>query len=296
MGSPLIALLLGSLGGTLPASGPASASALAGAPCVVSRSAYGPRFVLPLELAQGATVGRGSPAPYAASIRLHPTYVLDRTRQIRIAATLGPALTNPDVELLLGGRITKSVFELNAGPVRGIGAHLGLEALYGTSGRALLGAVLIADGGGLFQATVRVEPDVTNGATLLELGLGMQLYEDSVPYHPAAGPTRPVESGYASRVREQMTNDTRAIIGTLRNEDPDACERFLRSARAFVRHPDPRITTIAAFRQALRANGLARLDEDMDPPEPPPPGARESDAVDALYLGLTDGLSTPAER
>jgi hypothetical protein len=288
MGSPLLLMLL-MLGPTEPN------PFLLGNPCQPDRPEYGPAFVLPVELAQGATAGRGSPAPYAASLRFHPTYVLDRKRQIRVAATLGSALVNPDLELLLGGRITTSVFELNAGPLRGIGAHLGLEGLYGTSGRGLLGAVLIADGGGILQVTVRVEPDVTNGATLLELGLGTHLDRGRSPRFTPV-PSTPEAAGYADSVRKRMTLDTRAVVGELRFRSVGDCEAFLQSARAFLQRRDPRPTTVRGFRQALTAHGLGRLETDMAEPPPPPSGVSEAVTVEALYRGLGDGISTPSER
>jgi hypothetical protein len=260
-------------------------------PCASARSPYGPAFLIPVEFAEGVTLGRGSPAPFAASLRLYPTYVLDRRTQLRLAAEIGGALANPAVEVLLGGRVTKSVFELNLGPIRGIGAHLGIEALYGTSGRALLGAMLLADGGGIFQGTLRVEPDVTHGATVLELGLGLQLFSGPTPEPPTVTPTPP--RNYLERVAEKMAIDIKSAIGTARLESVTACREVVSGVRRFVEDRSESVTTVAAFRSALREHGLQQIEADMLDPDPPPPGTSEREVVGALYSGVTDALGTP---
>jgi hypothetical protein len=257
-------------------------------PCAPARSPYGPAFLMPVELAQGVTLGRPSPAPYAASLRLYPTYVVDRRRQVRVAGEIGAALNNPSVEALLGARVTKSVFEVNLGPVRGIGAHLGVEALYGTTGRALLGAMLIADAGGIFQGTVRVEPDLSNGATVLELGLGFQLFSGRTPETQQVTPT-PAQ-GYLGRVAEKMAIDVKSAIGTARLESVAACRQVVSGARRFVEDRTESINTVAAFRSALREHGLRQIEADMLDPDPPPPGTSEREVVRALYQGVGDAV------
>jgi hypothetical protein len=260
-------------------------------PCTPDKLPYGPSFVVPLELAQGVTLGRGDPAPYAASIRLYPTYILDRQRQLRVAAEAGLALVNPGLEALIGGRVGKSVFEVNAGPIRGVGAHLGIEALYGTSDRALLGAALIFDAGGAFQATIRADQDLTNDATLLELGLGIQVYTGSTPVKTTPLPETPTT--YLGRVRQAMARSVKAAVGAARNESVLACTELVSSVRSFVRNPSPSVTTVAAFRQALTAAGLAQTEGRMREPPPRPAEVSETEVVGALYRGMADGIERP---
>jgi hypothetical protein len=285
MSLPLLAGLLTIL------SSLATPVAAQGDPCAPTRSPYGPAFLLPVEFAQGVTLGRGSPAPYAASLRLYPTYVLDRRSQLRVAGEIGGALANPAVEALLGVRVTKSVFEVNLGPIRGIGAHLGAEALYGTSGRALLGAMLLADGGGIFQGTLRVEPDVTHGETVLELGLGLQLWTGPTPETAPVIPTPP--QTYLGRVAEKMAIDIKSAIGTARLESPAACRQVVSGVRRLVEDRSPSVATVAAFRSALKAHGLQQIEADMLDPDPPPPGTSEAEVVGALYHGAADALGIP---
>jgi hypothetical protein len=258
--------------------------------CDPARSPYGPAFLIPAELAQGVTLGRGSPEPYAASLRLYPTYVLDRRSQLRVAAEIGGALVNPDVEALLGGRVTKSVFELGLGPIRGIGAHIGLEALYGTSDRALIGAMLIADGGGIFQATVRGGADLTNGATLLELGLGVHLSSRDAPEPRLVTPTPPRD--YLGRVAERMAIDIKSALGTARLSSVAACRQLTSRLRRFLQDRSS-VATVAAFRGALRAHGLEQIEADMLDPDPAPRGTSEAEVVTALYRGVADALGVP---
>ena len=257
-------------------------------PCAPARSPYGPAFLIPIELAQGVTLGRPSPAPYAASLRVYPTYIVDRRKQVRVAAEIGTALSNPSVEALLGARVTKSVFEVNLGPVRGIGAHLGIEALYGTTGRALVGAMLIADAGGIFQGTVRVEPDLRNGATILELGLGFQLFSGRTPETQQV--IRTPAQGYLGRVAEKMAIDVKSAIGTARLESVAACRQVVSAARRFVESRTESINTVAAFRSALRVHGLQLIEADMLDPDPAPPGTSEREVVRALYQGVGDAV------
>lgn len=285
MWTPLLLTLLNSPGAVAPD------SLTHDEPCTPGRSSYGPAFVVPLELAQGVTLGRGAPAPYAGSVRLYPTYILDRRHQVRIAAEAGLALANPELEALIGGRVSKSVFEVNAGPIRGVGAHLGIEALYGTTGRALLGAVLIADAGGAFQATLRADQDVTNGATLLELGLGLHVFTGATPVKSTPLPKPPTT--YLERVRHGMARAVKAAIGAARNESVLACTELVSSARRFARNPLPGVTTVVAFRQALGDGELARIEDRMRDPPPRPIEVSETDVVGALYRGMADGIETP---
>lgn len=262
-------------------------------PCAPGKSAFGPSIVVPVEFAQGVTLGRGSPEPYAASVRLYPTYVLDRRHQVRVALATGGALVNPSVEALVGGRLTTSLYEFPAGPVRGVGVHVGIEGLYGTSDRGLLGVMLIGDAGGAFQATLRAERDFTNDATLLELGLGFHVYDRSPPEKAPDLPTPPRD--YLGRVGERMAIDFKAAIGTARNESVTACRALISAARTFVRQPSPAVTTIAAFREALKAGGLAQVDTEMLDPPPPPAGVTERQVVQALYRGMDDVLRAEPE-
>lgn len=286
MWNSLLMALIGGLGIAVPVAAQAQAD-----PCTPGRSAFGPSFVVPLELAQGVTLGRRAPAPYAASVRIYPTYVLDRKRQLRAAAEAGIALANPALEGLLGGRISKSVFELSAGPIRGVGAHLGIEALYGTTGRALLGGALILDAGGAFQVTVRADQDVTNDATLLELGLGIHLYTGPTPEQTT--PLPPTPTTYLGRVGQRAARAVKAAIGIARNESVSACTELVSAARAFVAQPSPDLTTIAEFRQALRNTELALVEGELLDPPPPPPDISERDVVAALYRGMAEGIETP---
>jgi hypothetical protein len=286
MWTPLLLTLLGSLRWTALADPPGQDE-----PCTPDKLPYGPSFVVPLELAQGVTLGRGDPAPYAASARLYPTYILDRQRQLRVAAAAGFALVNPGLEALIGGRLSKSVFEVNAGPIRGVGAHLGIEGLYGTSDRALLGAALIFDAGGAFQATIRADQDVTNHATLLELGLGIQVYTGPTPVKRTPLPQTPTT--YLGRVRQAMARGVKAAIGAARTESVVACTELVSSARRFFGNPSPAVTTVAAFRQALTDGGLARIEGRMREPPPRPPDVTEIDVVGALYRGIADGIERP---
>jgi hypothetical protein len=214
--------------------------------------------------------------------------MLDRRAQLRVAAAVGGALVNPKLEALIGGRVTKSVFEINAGPVRGVGAHLGLEALYGTSDRALAGVMLIADAGGLFQGTLRADQDLTNGATILELGVGLHLYNGPTPEAPQVLPAPPRD--YLGRVAERMAIDVKATIGTVRDEGVAACRDLVSKVRRFVRQHSPGVTTVDGFRSALSAQGLDRVATDMTEPDPPPPGTTEAQVVQALYRGMADGV------
>jgi hypothetical protein len=258
--------------------------------CAPARSPYGPVFLIPAELAQGVTLGRGSPAPYAASVRLYPTYVLDRRSQLRVAAQIGGGLANPDVEALLGGRVTKSVFELDLGPIRGVGAHVGIEALYGTSGRTLVGAMLIGDGGGIIQGTVRGAADLSNGATLLELGLGVHLSSTAAPEPRLVMPTPPQD--YLGRVAERMSIDIKSALGTARLSSVAACRQLTSRLTRFLRDRGS-VATVAAFRGALRAHGLEQVDADMLDPDPAPQGTPEAEVVTALYRGVADALGVP---
>jgi hypothetical protein len=233
-------------------------------------------------------LGRGSPAPFAASLRVYPTYIIDRQGQLRLAAVGGAALVNPELEALIGARITKGVFELNLGPLRGVGAHLGAEALYGTSDRVLLGAMLIGDAGGVFQGTLRAAQDITNGATLLELGAGIHLYNGPTPESRPMVRTPPRD--YLGKVAQRMAIDLKATLGTARDEDFAACRKLVSASRRFVERRSPAITTVAAFRAALRTQGLTRLETDMLEPDPPPPGTTEQQVVQALYRGMADVL------
>jgi hypothetical protein len=265
-------------------------------PCAPGRSAFGPTIVVPIEFAQGVTLGRGSPAPYANSLRLYPTYVLDRRQQLRVGLLGGSALANPRLEVLLGGRLSKSLYELNAGPIRGVGVSAALEGVYGTSDRGLLGAMLIGDAGGAFQATLRVEQDLTHGATLLELGLGFQVYDRSPPEKAPVLPAPPRD--YLGRVAQQMAITFREAIAIARDESVTACRELVSAARGFVRRADPVVTTVAAFREALDAGGLARVEDLMDEDQPPPPpaGMPERRVVQALYQGVNDVLRTEFGR
>jgi hypothetical protein len=262
-------------------------------PCDPGRSAYGPSFVVPVEAAQGVTLGRGSPAPFAASLRVYPTYIIDRRGQLRLAAEAGAALVNPDVEALIGARITKGVFELNIGPVRGVGAHLGVEGLYGTSDRVLLGVMLIGDAGGVFQGTLRAAQDITHGATLLELGAGIHLYNGPTPEAPQV--TRVPPRDYLGRVAERMAIDLKATLGDAREEGQAACRDLVSASRRFVEQRSPGIGTVAAFRAALRTRGLHRLETDMLEPDPSPLGTTEQQVVQALYRGMADVLGLRPE-
>ena len=260
-------------------------------PCAPGKSVYGPSFVVPLEIAQGVTLGRGSPAPYAASIRLYPSYVLDRRRQVRIALAGGMALVNPQLEALVGGRLSTSVFELNLGPIRGVGLHLGLEGLYGTSDRGLLGLMLIGDLGGAFQGTIRTERDFTNSATLVELGLGFHVHDGSTPEKAPVLPTPPHD--YLGLVAQGMARDFKAAIGTSRRESVTACRALLLAAQAFVQPHPPDITTVVAFRHALTEAGLEQVETLMFDPDPAPAGVTEVQVVQALYRGMADVLEIP---
>ncbi|MGH7754387.1 MAG: hypothetical protein ACREN5_16405, partial [Gemmatimonadales bacterium] len=270
--------------------GPATAIAGRGGGdfCAPSKSPFGPTVVVPVEFAQGVTLGRGAPAPYGASIRLYPTYVLDRAHQVRIAIAGGGALVNPRVEALVGGRLSTSVYEFPAGPIRGVGVHVAIEALYGTSDRGLLGVMLIGDAGGAFQATIRAARDVTNRATLLELGLGFHVYDRSPPDRAPVLPAPPRD--YLGRVAESMTIALKAAIGTARNENVTACRTLISAARNFVSQPSSAVTTIPAFREALGAGGLALVESLMSDPPPAPEGVTELEVVQALYRGVDDVL------
>jgi hypothetical protein len=221
---------------------------------------------------------------------VYPTYVLDRRSQLRVAAEIGGGLVNPDVEALLGGRVTKSVLELDLGPIRGIGAHIGVEALYGTSGRTLVGAMLIADGGGLFQGTVRGGADLTNGATLLELGLGVHLLSTPTPEQRLVRPTPP--QGYLGRVAERMSIDIKSALGTARLSSVAACRQLTSRLQRFLRDRSS-VATVAAFRGALRAHGLEQIEADMLDPDPAPQGTSQAEVVTALYRGVADALGVP---
>jgi hypothetical protein len=280
------------IGLLLALAGPAtSLSPVRDDPCAPEKPAYGSSFVVPLEVAQGVTLGRGSPAPYAASIRLYPSYVLDRRRQVRIALASGVALVNPKLEALVGGRLSTSIFELKLGPIRGIGLHLGLEGLYGTSDRGLLGLMLIGDIGGAAQGTIRAEQDLTHGATLLELGLGFHVYDGSTPEKAPVLPTPPHD--YLGLVAQGMARDFKAAIGTVRKQSVPACQKLVAAAGAFVRQPSPDVTTVEAFHHALTDAGLEQVETLMFDPEPAPAGVTELQVVRALYRGMADVLGIP---
>jgi hypothetical protein len=282
-----ISLLKISLIATTPAG--ASYQPVRDDPCTPARPAYGPTIVVPLEVAQGVSVGRGSPAPYAASIRLYPTYVLDRKHQTRFAVAGGLVLVNPKLEGVIGARLSRSLLELNTGPLRGIGLLLGVEGLYGTSDRGLLGVMLIGDLGGAFQATIRGEQDVTNGATLLELGLGFHVYDRSPREVAPVLPEPP--SDYLGKVAERMAITFKEAIAEARSESVAACRSLVSAAQAFVRQRAS-ARSIAAFREALKSEGLARVESLMDVDEPPPApgGLTEAEVVQALYQGIRDPL------
>ncbi len=284
MWTPLLITLISGLRAIAPADSPADDK-----PCTPDRSPYGPGFVVAVELAQGVTLGRGDPAPYAGSARLYPTFILDRRRQLRAAAVAGLALVNPELEALIGGRASKSVFELNAGPIRGVGAHLGVEALYGTTDRVLLGAALILDAGGAFQATLRADQDVTNDATVLEVGVGINVHTGPTPVEIPRRPQTPTT--YPGRVAQLAARAVKAAIGEVKN-DP-GCTELISAARTFARKRSPTVTTEADFRRALYDASLSRIERQLLPLPERPVEISETDVVAALYRGMLDGIETP---
>jgi hypothetical protein len=260
-------------------------------PCAPERLPYGSTLLLPIEAAQGVTLGP-SPAPYAASIRLHPSLVLDRARQLRVSATLGGALVNPDLEALVGGRISIMALELPLGPLRGVGLHVAAEGVYGTSDRTLLGGAVVADAGQLAQLLVRLHRDVTNDVTLLELGLGATFALSRPPSDvpPAPEPART----YLARVRQNMRIALGAALGAA--DDVAACRALADRARGVVDKASPRDSSVAALLDALRDAGLeeavAALEAAPDPLLPPQEGRTEAEAVAALLDGMREVLGS----
>lgn len=134
------------------------------------------RFSLPVELGDGPVVSV-DPDLYIASLRLHPTFNLDRQGDFQLALSGAAVYTNPNVAFLGGGRLTARLTRIDFSILSLASVRVAAEGLYGTRQRSQLGGALIVDlGDGLLQITVRGARDVRQDVTILEGALGTNLW------------------------------------------------------------------------------------------------------------------------
>jgi hypothetical protein len=146
------------------------------AECLGQLAPSGPLVTIswPLEIDGGAALGRETPTPFIASLRMTPTFRLDGGRY-----ELGPSLViaylNPKFEGLAGVRGALRIWnaELPEAPIAS--ALVSIDGLFGTRGsRQVLGSVR-ADVGGVLIVSVFGGRDFGHDETLVGLRLGTDL-------------------------------------------------------------------------------------------------------------------------
>jgi hypothetical protein len=125
-------------------------------PTAPSQSA---RFVFPIELAQGFQWGRSYPAPYSASLRLHPSMEIASRLQVGVSGAF--SYTNPQCELFAGPRVLYKILVLDALPYIPAGSvDLFAEVLFGHRSNNYISGGLKLSLGKLFQLGTRVKEDI----------------------------------------------------------------------------------------------------------------------------------------
>jgi hypothetical protein len=130
------------------------------------------RFLLPLDVSQGAILGRGEPTPYTLSARLSPLLGLGPGATVRIGATGAVTYANPEWEVAGGGRIEVRVLRIG---LEEAGIFLGAEALRGTGDRTPISIFGLLDLAGVLRTGIVVGRDVCRDETLLEASVGADL-------------------------------------------------------------------------------------------------------------------------
>ena len=129
------------------------------------------RFLLPLDVGQGAVFGRGEPTPYTLSARLTPMISFGPEARYRFGATGALTYANPDWEIAGGGRLEVQVLAVG---VQEIGVFIGAEALRGTGDRTPITLTALVDLA-IVRAGLWLGRDVSQDHTVLEASAGADL-------------------------------------------------------------------------------------------------------------------------
>lgn len=176
-------LLLGSAAAMLPA----SLGAQPARPAAV--------WLVPVDLTQGLTLGRGAPVPFTASARLNVSRGFGAGGRFRVGPTVAVLYTNPDWEVAAGARAGLRVFSLNIPMLSRWGVYLQAEQLYGTGELAPASLALLTDLG-ILRFGVWGSHDWNREVQTVEASIGFGL--DAIV--PLLRPTRPREPVFDSRV------------------------------------------------------------------------------------------------
>jgi hypothetical protein len=156
-------------------------------------------WVVPVDVTQGFTAGRGTPVPFTASARAYVGLGVGAGGRFRVGPSAAVLYTNPDWEVAAGARAALRVFSLNIPMLSRWGVYLQAEQLYGTGEIAPASLALLTDLG-ILRFGVWGSHDWRHEVQTVEASIGVGL--DALI--PLLRPTRHREPdfGLASPPRE----------------------------------------------------------------------------------------------
>ncbi|MGD8861757.1 MAG: hypothetical protein PVI30_17230 [Myxococcales bacterium] len=131
-------------------------------------------WFVPFDARQGATLGRGSPAPYALGAHAALLYGVGQCGSFRFGPTAGLTFLNPNAEASGGGRLALRLWS-PTDVLEEVALYLEGELSYTTEGRLPVDATLVFNASGLLRIGLWGSHDLDGGDTRLGLVLGVEL-------------------------------------------------------------------------------------------------------------------------
>ena len=215
-------------------------------------------FIMPLTLSDGGIMGTDLADPFTASARLSPMIGLDDKNLNRFGATACLLFVNPQWSIMAGPRLQTQIYQYNMNVFPVLRIHAGVEALWGTQNRMMVGGDVLLDLS-LIQFHAMFDYDLKNKESLPGFGIGVELLRWFAP-----------ESNNDLRITDQPLPQTPTYLDTVAIRIRSYALQYMddpsrvRMLEVFLQQPGVEYITVAALKAAMDKQHLTDFASRID--------------------------------